>query len=40
MRAVGSLAGVRRSLVYCMQVAGISRGFVRIPLHPVAKVQK
>ena len=23
-----------------MQVAGISRGFVRIPLHPVAKVQQ
>ena len=30
MRAVGILAGARRSLVCCMQVAGISRGFVRI----------
>jgi len=26
--------------VVVMQVAGISRGFVRIPMHPVAKVQQ
>ena len=33
IRAVGILAGVRRSLVCCMQVAGISRDFVRIGSH-------